>query len=454
VYGLAIDANSNIVAVGVSKIAVGGNSDEVTTVARYMPNGRLDPTFGNGQGFVLTNVNPFAGKGNATDTGNEIATDVAIQADGKIVVCGSMTTKSSFNVNGNFYLVRYNPDGTLDNTFGNQSPKNGIDITTAFGGNGDYASALTMQSDGSILVAGEATNNVKTGFYKSMAVARYTSAGQLDSAFGTGGTVTLDPYRDQQCNACDVLVQSNGDIVLYGGHYSGTGATLILAGLESNGQLDTSFGNSGFAASNIVPDLSSNNFISRDLAQGANGDLLAAGTTNSGTTAVQAFLPSGAVDTSFGTAGITTVTFSSSAIPTGIAVQHDGKILVADFLNTSTGLALARFLPSNTQIGWMTAAANPVSAGANVTLTVSNISDSAYPSTTITQVSFYQDTNGNGVLDSGDAFSGTGTLNTGTGAWTFTLSTSGWARGTYTLFAQAYDGSVLYAPVSIQLTIM
>jgi hypothetical protein len=85
-------------------------------------------------------------------------------------------------------------------------------------------------------------------------------------------------------------------------------------------------------------------------------------------------------------------------------------------------------------------------------LTVSNISDNAYPATTITQVSFYQDTNGNGVLDSGDTLLGTGTLNTSTGVWTFIFSTTG-LHGIYTLLAQATDGNVFYAPVSIQVTV-
>jgi uncharacterized delta-60 repeat protein len=448
IYGLAIDATGDIVAVGNACVSANGNSDLVTAVARYKTDGSLDPAFGNGQGFVVTNVNPYSPKTskNPGSFGAERATAVAIQADGKIVVGGTVSTTGLWGVYSTFDLLRYNADGTLDNSFGNQSPKNGINSTSPFGGNGDFASSLALQSDGSIVLAGQATNFVtihnKSYSYTSMAVARYTTAGQLDSSFGTSGTVTLDPSGIQTSTASDALIQSNGAIVLYGSN----GANLTLARLQSNGQLDTSFAKSGFAVSSIQPDFTRY----RGLAQGANGDLLAAGNSN-GSMAVAAFLPGGAVDTTFGTRGITTVSFSSSAITTGLAVQRDGKIVVAGTTSPSNNYVLARFLPANTQIGWMTAAPNPVSSGAS--LTVSNISDNAYLNTTIIQVSFYQDMNGNGALDSTDQFLGTGTLNSATGIWAFTFSTASLVKGTYTLFAQAGDGNLLYAPLFIQVAV-
>jgi hypothetical protein len=184
-----------------------------------------------------------------------------------------------------------------------------------------------------------------------------------------------------------------------------------------------------------------------------------AATTANSAFAVAAYLPGGVVDTSFGAGGIATVSISGGADSSGaLAIQPDGKIVLAGNVTTNSPpfndiyTTLARFVPSNTQIGWPTARPDPVSAGTNVTLTVSNISDNAYTSTTVTQVSFYQDTNGNGILDSTDLLLGTGTLNSSTGVWSFTFSTTG-LHGTYTLFAQAYDSSVFYAPVSIPVTV-
>jgi uncharacterized delta-60 repeat protein len=425
--GLAIDANNKIVAVGYANYEF--------AVARYNTDGSLDSTFGNG-GFVLTKVTyqkkqPF-----------EQAQAVAIQADGKIDVGGFITLSNDYFAQ--FALLRYNPDGTLDTSFGNQSPKNGVNITPAFGGSSDWsdmATALAIQADGNILLAGGTRfARSPTPPYPSMAVARYlssgTAAGQLDPSFGTGGIATFVPPGAQAGEAEGILVQSNGAIVL-GGYATVIGAWHgVLARLQTNGQLDTTFGDSGAAISSIYVGRSQ---LGETIAQGANGDLLISQNSQS-TGAVEAYLPSGAVDTSFGSAGIATLPSAGD-----IATQPDGKVVIAGF-NDNT---MNRLLPSNTQIGWSTASPNPVPAGISVTLTAANINDNAYPNTTVTQVSFYLDTND--TLDGTDLLLGSGSLNAG--VWTISVSTTGWAKGTYTLLAQAFDGSSYYAPISIQVTV-
>jgi uncharacterized delta-60 repeat protein len=443
VRGLAIDANNKIVAIGYASIPLGGpyNFDQEFAVVRYNADGSLDSTFGNG-GVVLTNVNPYHKK-QPTSDGYELALGVAIQKDGKIDVGGVISLTALGRAQ--FTLVRYNADGTLDSSFGNQSPKDGISISAPFGGGpawGDLANAIALQADGNILLVGATgyANGLNT---PTMAVARYlgagAAAGQLDTSFGTGGIVTLRPPGAQAAEVRGVLVQSNGTIVL--GAYASVGSASYgtLVRLQSSGQLDTTFANSGFAASGVNMGYG---LGAGFLAQGANGDLLLEGitTTNQSVAAVEAYLPGGAVDTSFGNGGI-------AAAPSRgvIATQPDGKIVLAGF-NDNT---MNRLLPSNTQIGWPTASPNPASAGTSVTLTASNIYDNAYPSTTVTQVSFYRDTNGNGTLDGTDLLLGT----VNAGVWSITVSTTGWAKGTYTLFAQAYDGSGYYAPISIQVTV-
>ena len=114
--------------------------------------------------------------------------------------------------------------------------------------------------------------------------------------------------------------------------------------------------------------------------------------------------------------------------------------------------ALARFLAAGPQIGSFTASPNPVSAGSSVTLTASSITD-ANAGATITQVAFHVDSNGDGVLDSGDALLGYGRQSS-TGTWTFTFSASGTA-GTYTLFAVATDSyGVLGDPLAATLQVI
>jgi hypothetical protein len=141
----------------------------------------------------------------------------------------------------------------------------------------------------------------------------------------------------------------------------------------------------------------------------------------------------GSPDTSFGTGGVATVASGSSisASTVSVALEPDGRIVAAGRLLTSTGgFALARFIAYGPEVGSFTASPNPVTAGSNLTLTASNISDEI-PSAAITQVAFYVSTGGtNTVLGYGTQSS--------TGVWTFTFTVN-LAPGTYTLYAQAED---------------
>src|SRR5205085_1470565 len=105
----------------------------------------------------------------------------ALQTNGKIVVAGYIVNGSD----DDFLVERHNADGSLDSTFG----IGGI-ITTDFAGSYDQATAVALQSDGKIVVAGEAY----TGASYDFALARYTTTGVLDTTFGPGltGMVTTD----------------------------------------------------------------------------------------------------------------------------------------------------------------------------------------------------------------------------------------------------------------------
>ena len=122
---IVIDASNRIVAAGRCPLKF--------ALARYNSDGTLDTTL-DGDGKVATDVSAFADQGNS----------VTIQPDGKIVVAGVAGIS-----NGNFALVRYNADGSLDSSFGN----NGT-LTTDFSGNHDVAVALVMQPDNKIVLAG------------------------------------------------------------------------------------------------------------------------------------------------------------------------------------------------------------------------------------------------------------------------------------------------------------
>ena len=107
---------------------------------RFNANGQFDNSFGTG-GKVFTSIG----------SGDSYANAASLQADGKIIVAGQAYIG---NNNFDFALVRYNNDGSLDNNFGT-----GGKIITPIGQNDDYALAIAIQPDGKIIVAGSSNDN-------------------------------------------------------------------------------------------------------------------------------------------------------------------------------------------------------------------------------------------------------------------------------------------------------
>src|SRR5205823_3136702 len=112
-----------------------------------------------------------------------------------------------------FALARYNADGSLDNDFGN-----GGKVITGFSGAfSSAATALALQSDGKIVVAGDSRANGSRDF----ALARYNPDGSLDSGFGNGGKVITDFNNGSDDSARAIVLQADGKIVVGGFSRSG-----------------------------------------------------------------------------------------------------------------------------------------------------------------------------------------------------------------------------------------
>lgn len=213
-----IDKNKNIVVCGV-------NSSSTTSVARFKTNGSLDSTFGT-NGKVVTPV------GTGTNTGYG---GMVIQTDGKIAV-GGICSKDGKR---SFQLIRYNPNGTLDNTFNG----NGIVITSFNNiGGGDYGEALTIQADGKIIEAGTGWSDEGV---RGFALARFNSNGSLDNTFGLNGKVLTQTVNLSPSATC-VSVQKDGKI-LAGGYSWGASyeSPFTLLRYNQNGSLDNNFGTGG-----------------------------------------------------------------------------------------------------------------------------------------------------------------------------------------------------------------
>jgi uncharacterized delta-60 repeat protein len=276
--------------------------------------GSLETSFGNG-GKVITD---FFG------LWDEVR-DVAIQSDGKIVAAGFTQTLSTGD---DFAVARFNANGELDPTFGA-----GGKVTIDFFGGDDQAYALAIQPDGRIILAGYAGKILS---YTTFALARLNTDGRLDETFGNNGKVSSG-ISGIYLQARDVALQSDGSIVVGGVYFVGPlSFSFVLTRYLTSGSPDTTFGTSGWVTTNFhkpKDDFEPDDQLSAIAIQ-SDGKIVAAGHTrarrSNSTFAVARYLPGGTLDESFASGGkITIPFFTGSDVARDVAIQTDGKILVA-----------------------------------------------------------------------------------------------------------------------------
>jgi uncharacterized delta-60 repeat protein len=199
------------------------------TVARLTSTGALDTTFGSG-GYASINPDPTHSWYNISGQA------MVVQPDGKILVTGI--------ANYNYLPVsRFNANGTVDTTFGT----GGTALVPLSALGTGYTSAqgndLAVQSDGKILVVGQAAHTSSSN--SDFVIARLNPAGSLDTGFNGTGAATVD-FAGGNDEAQAVAIQADGKIVLGGGAVVvGTGFFLALARLNADGTRDATFGNNG-----------------------------------------------------------------------------------------------------------------------------------------------------------------------------------------------------------------
>ena len=309
---VAIQADGKLVVVGTT-YKNNDFSDEDFVVTRYNTDGTLDITFGN-RGKVRTDFPGLAA----------VPSSVVIQPDGKIVVAGGAFPLFTFL--GNFKVVRYNPNGSLDTSFGD----GGI-VTTIFPA-GSYAFDVALQSDGKIIAAGTFFVDFDPGESSDtdFALARYNPDGTPDATFGNGGQVTTD-FVGFEDDAFSVLIQPDGKIVAVGSaNDPATFYDFAAARYLSNGTIDTTFG----VAGKVRTDFGDQNFDrARSAALQPDGRIVAAGfdiSHNGGLQnfAVARYTSNGVLDTTFSGDGKTQIDFGTSfQSATKVLLQSDGKII-------------------------------------------------------------------------------------------------------------------------------
>ena len=248
----------------------------------------------------------FSGDGKLTTDfgGSDLASAVAVQVDGKLVVAGTS--------DGNFALARYGVDGALDPSFSGD----GL-VTTDVGGTDD-GQGVVIQTDGKLVVAGGSEGN--------FALARYTTGGGLDPSFSGDGVQTTDFGVEDRATA--VALQADGRIVVGGM----SGDDFALARYDAAGALDPSFSGDGQQTTDF------GGFDSgHDVAIGADGKIVLMGTHAPGAAdfAVARYTANGELDPTFNGIGRVTTDFgrSSSTYDSGegVAIQPDGRIVVMGY---------------------------------------------------------------------------------------------------------------------------
>jgi uncharacterized delta-60 repeat protein len=298
------DTGSGMVLQPDGRILIVGTSSSDFETIRLLTDGQLDGSFG------------AAGKSDAPfgSSSSDIGSAIAQRPDGRIVLAGS---SNAFDPNYDFAVVQLlNPAGTFDHTFGGGGGKSYGDFGS--GSTGDRATAIALQADGKILVAGD--KSVGGGY--DMAVARLLDpSGSFDPSFASGGVATIDIGNFDI--ATGVAVQPDGKIVLSGNG----GNKFTIVRLLANGQLDDSFAGDGKAAVDFGAAGGATSLVLQP-----DGKIVAAGGSG-GDVAVARLQPNGSLDTTFGNGGKTTVDFGGTEAARGVALAPDGSIVAAGTSN-------------------------------------------------------------------------------------------------------------------------
>jgi uncharacterized delta-60 repeat protein/uncharacterized repeat protein (TIGR01451 family) len=245
---------------------------------------------------------------------------LALQPDGKIVVGGYSVNIATLNKD--FALVRYNYDGTLDTTFGGGTGK----VTTDFNGTSDRIWGITLQSDGKIVAVGETVSLAFPGT-NDIAIARYTTAGVLDTTFGGTGKVTTD-HGGGANNAAYAVAMSGTNIIVAGYETVSGNNDFMIARYTTAGVLDPTFGTLGVTTQGF----SGFNDVARAVAIDSSGNIVVGGYARSGggddDFAIARFTSGGVLDTTFvagaGKAAINIFSGSSADQAFGLAITPTG----------------------------------------------------------------------------------------------------------------------------------
>jgi len=287
--GLAIQDDGKIL------VSIGSPWSDLFAIARFLPDGAPDPSFGD-HGYVRTDL-----------WQRSSAEDVLLQPDGAIVVAGTSGKR--------MVVARYLTDGTLDPSFDGDGK-----ASVLFGDRSSRVADAALSPQGEIVLVGTAQRAWK---HSQFAVARLTTAGAPDASFSGDGKILVGFGPCRCAEASGVAVASDGRVIAAGWVKSSS----AIAVLDGDGDLDPAFGGDGMVRSTF----SSKGGLAEATAVTltSTGKIVIGGAVSGAwgpRGRLARLLPNGRLDMTFSGDGVTRF---SSAIPEALAVQTDGKIVVA-----------------------------------------------------------------------------------------------------------------------------
>ena len=341
-------------------IVVGGRdadgSKDIVAV-QYLNDGTLDAAFGKAEDGTPDGVVDLS-----LGAGDDVATSVALQADGKIVVAGSHVDGTSSNI----FVLRLNADGTLDTSFGADGNADGAPdgvVNVSLGDGDDTARGVAVAADGKVVVVGDSVQ----GTSANIVVARFNADGTPDATFGAdgGSDGTPDGFVGIDLGAGDdrangVAIAADGSVFVAGSHVADGSSNIIVAHLTPAGALDAAFGKAddGTPDGVVSVSLGDGDDVASAIGLAADGKLVVAGTTvskdGSSNIVVARLNADGTPDATFGADGgsdgtpdgfVATSLGEGNDVATALALEADGDILVAGYHQDggSTSMAIARY---------------------------------------------------------------------------------------------------------------
>lgn len=281
-------------------------------LARFMPSGQFDPSFGQ-NGIKVTGF----------DNNPSYISSLAIASDGKIIALGTISSGEG----GNYGIVKYKTDGTLDESF------NGSGMLRSPLNNHNLGISLAVSSDGKIYAGGD--GNDENGFHHFQ-ITRYNADGTIDLTYNNGQGNNLVGFGDSFDQLTSIRLLPDGKLLAAGVTNLKASYDVEITRLNNDGTLDIGFGINGLTTSDIGSSGDNCSFMTSD----ENGNIFAVGYNDNSATAfnldytVFRYLPGGAPDPSFGSGGAVRDYIPTSYFLYGaVYKQADGKLLATGTYN-------------------------------------------------------------------------------------------------------------------------